>query len=382
MDNKTLKLKRKSTPWYSKLLIFSWLFVLCYLILSETIIFNELSNYNGLVTFGAMGVCFVIELLGGYQYSKREVVFIFIILMSFLQSALLEHISIVSEILFFLFILRKVDRIQLVRITIYTIIIAVFSVVVLSALRIIPSEIFLVSNRIRFSFGFTYPSKVQTYLMLIIFLWINSGFKGHIHIIGLLFLDIISTFVFLFTDTNYPFYIGIMASIFSIIIKVSPYKIINIELPVFIYSVTAPILPALLSISYSLNDSLIFKLDELLSGRLYYSYIAMMYRSLCFFNYNPMISTDDFTKNIYGFFDSGYLYIMYNYGLYLYGIMIVVLLIAVRNAIKVRDSQMLITFVFTIFYSMWYGHVITYLQYSIPVILCTYYFPWKSNNEL
>lgn len=382
MDNKTLKLKRKTTPWCSKVLIFSWLFVLCYLILSETIIFEELSNYNGFVTFGVMGICFVIELIRGEQYSKREIAFVLIFIISFLQSALLEHISILSEILFFLFILRNVDRIQLIRITMYAIMIAIFCLVGLSALDIIPSEIFIVSERVRFSFGFTYPSKVQTYLMLIIFLWINSKFKRTTHIIGLLFVNIISMVIFLFTDTNYPFYIGITVSMFSIVIKLSPCKITNIEFPMYIYSITAPILPALLAVSYSLNDSLIFKLDELLSGRLYYSYIAMMYRSIYFFNYNTMISTDDFTKNIYGFFDSGYLYILYNYGLYLYCIMIVIILIAIRNAIKVRDSQMLITFVFTILYSMWYGHVITYLQYSIPVILCTYYFPWKSDKEL
>lgn len=359
-------------------LICVWVLILVYLMLSETKAFEFLSNYNGIVTFLSVIICTFVEVLKGYKYSKEETLFVLLVALLFLQSVFLTNISIPAEIFFYLFILRKTDKKQLTRTTVYTILTVIVAAAILSSLKIIPDVSATINGRkLRTSLGFLYPSRPQTYLMVVIFLWINAEYQRKKHIKGLILIVILSVFCFITTDAKYPFIIGIMASIFSVVSVLSPYHVKKRELSVYCFALFAPIVPFILSVIYRSNIPWLVKLDNLLTGRLYYSLIAIRNRSLHFFNYLPSVSQSQETSRIYGYLDSGYLNVLYNFGIYLYIIFVLIMLIAACNTIKKKDYQMMITIVFTIVYSLWYGQVITLLQYSVPIILCTYCFPWK-----
>ncbi|WP_297963009.1 hypothetical protein [uncultured Anaerovibrio sp.] len=374
-----LKMKNinKLTSEHKSPLLYIWIFILVYLMLSETAVLEVLSNYNGYVTFATILVCTLFEVINNYSYSKTEFMFAVFVIVLFFQGVFLGHISIMAEIFFYLFVLRKVNKKQLVRTTLYTIIVVLFFVVVLCACQIIPDTIVLIDGRLRFSLGFLYPSKLQTYLMLVIFLWINAGFSRKNHIKGLVLLNLIVITCFLFTDAKYPFYISLMVSILSVLSILVPCRIKKGELILYLFAMLVPLMPAVLSFIYNPNIRFLVKLNELLTGRLSLSLAAISYRTLFFFNYAPNISVQQGTEGIYGYLDSGYLYVMYNYGIYLFIAVVLLVLIAIYGAMKKKDDQFIIIIVGTIVYSMWYGHVITYLQYSIPILLCTFYIPWK-----
>lgn len=362
--------------------LYVWIFILIYLMLSETKLLQDLSNYNGIVTFFSILVCTFIEFLGKYKYSKTEILFICFDVVLFLQSIFLTDISILATIFFYLFILRKTEKKIFVRTTLHTMLTLVLVIAVLSVLNIIPDTYVRLNGReLRRSFGFLWPSRLQTYLMVIILLWINGGYKRSTHIKGLILLDILAIYFYKITDTNYPFYLSIAVSALSIVWVLINKHIKNADLLAYLFVVISPLIPFLLSVIYSTSSQWLVKLNNLLTGRLYYSFLAIKNRPLHFFNYESILRQSAETSSKYGYFDSGYLNLLYNYGIYLYIAVDLIMILAVSKAIKKKDSQIIITIVFIIMYSLWYGQILTLLHYSAPVLLCTYWIPWKHVNR-
>ena len=248
--------------------------------------------------------------------------------------------------------------------------------------HIIPDALVRINGRkLRHSLGFLYPSKAQTYLMITVFLWINAEFKWSTHIIGLAFVNAFSVYCFIVTDTRYPFYISVMASILSVVCMLNQYRFKNKGIIVHAFSLFAPMVPFWLSLFYNSRVKWLAKINNALTGRLSYSLIAIKNRTLHIVNYLPNKEQSSLTSSIYGYLDSGYLNILYNFGIYLYILVVLLLLLATHNSLKEGNHQMVITLMFTIIYSLWYGQVLLLLQYSIPLILCTYLIPWNRRDR-
>lgn len=357
-----------------------WVIILVYLMLSETVAFRFLENYNGIAIFASMIICMILELIKKYRYTRCEVAFCLIIFLMTIQSIIWGKFAVMASIFFYIFIFRKMDMKQFVRTTIYVMLTVVLTVALLSHFGMIADVIIAetYARRSRASLGFLYPSRIQTYLMVIVMLWVNADFSPKIYRLGLILIDIFSVYCFFVTDAKYPFIISTLVSLLSFYYSSGrKNKTIRFKELIYIFVLLSPSIPFILSAFYNSAIRWMFILDTILTGRLFYSSIGLKNRVLHLFNLQPGLDQQSLNSYVYGYFDSGYLNVLYNYGVYLYIIIVIFFFISARSAVKKRNRQLLITIIFSILYSLWYGQELTLLQYAAPFMLCTFCVPWK-----
>ena len=336
-----IKFKRKQNInqilYYAAVLIF---------LINRLINLSLFSNYiPNIVNDFAFFLILIITAISFYGRRKRKTKILIIVTSLILMAMLLyikSKLSILMVILFIIITAYKYDLIGIFKFQLFIIVFGTLLIVLSSLLGIIPNQIFDRNGVNVKAFGFFNYATIP-YLIFavnILFLYLNKLNRQKISIIIL--VDIITFSLF---QNRLMFIIEILYFIFRyVLIKIDLYKLrkIFISFPWLMCFFTY-----LLSKKYDETNSLMYHINSLLSGRLYYNFNALesfdiqLFGKYIFMRGNLPIGAH---SNLpYFYIDSGYIFSLISYGLIFTIIIMLMYSIIIKYAIDTKNVSLLTT---------------------------------------
>ena len=357
----------------------AWIFLLIVSIFSADVNISA----NSAEVLSSMRIVFVFiaiigELIGKYKYSKYEILFLFIIGLLWIQ-AFVFHAVPVAIIGTMMFLIRRIPKEEFIRTTVLTISGVCIIVIVLFKMHILQDVTMDVGIRqARSSLGFAWPSRIQIFCLVVAGL--NCMRANHKHYNKLLILTlIVSTVIFQFTNAQYPYFLEVLLiiaciTVYNVKTKTLFGTIINIFIQnsrkIVKYLVIFTIVFTLvLFTKYDPTIEWMNSLDKVLSGRLTWQLIARESRPLTFFGSSISMKQN----TMYGFFDSGYLNILYGYGIFVFLLFTIFFIRSVSFAIKNKYIYDLIVLLIVATFSMFYGQMVLNVEFAGLLLICSYY---------
>lgn len=322
---------------------------LLFTILSTSFYASYLPNgYMKMVVIFCIIILLFKELLHK-KTSYKEVVYL--ILFAFLSILILYHLNKTSMIPFFLLIYsaRKIKFDKIAKFALIETSILLFVIIISAKLGLILNY---VSNgtRKREYLGFLYALYPQMFMFNItsLYLYITRDRKS-MH--GYIFLIIINTLIFIYTDSRLSFYLSILL-IFSIfLLKIKPNILENKRIICFIMS-SSFIIFSLLSIfvimNYDSSNVTMRKLDDFLGNRLSLGYnslstypITLLGNDVEFIG-NGLTSEGTKVEGEYNYVDCFYLNILEKYGIIFFILILFLLTYTSFKVWKNKDYYLLI----------------------------------------
>lgn len=355
-----------------------WIIWLICAILKEA---NIAAIYSALTSccYVAVFFMFVCELTGNYRYNKFEVLVLFILIpILWLQGLYLGNTGF-AQLFSFIFLFRKTKKAKLFKASFFVMLFTVLVVAGLSLIGTIPDAYVQEisgnhARQARGSFGFRWPSRIQTYLLIMLCLYMI--YKGEqVRIISIIVLCLIAVFVESTTDAMFPLCLMLAVAAVCLVLKLRPTfsfsrrKVIG-TLFVLSFLIAAAISVAL-PMFYYVNPVDMESLNQLLTGRLYLSSIAINSRDLALFG--TVLSANQGTTAgellSYGYFDCGYLNFLYTYG-FVPSIFFAICLTKAASRIVRRNERFAALALLAIaVLSMFYSHALMNPSYGIVLFL-------------
>ena len=282
----------------------------------------------------------------------------------FLLAYLQGNHGILLELILFTVALKDIDYNKLI--TIFTTFIGIsLLIIILGSLTGVLNNLIYISEQRtkRISFGIHHPTNFASYVLYFFFAWTFLR-KNKIGYIEICLMYIFSYYIYFFCDARTNTICLISFASFLLI-----YKIIcnhfrkksknNIDIPKWLSFILALAVPlcALVSIIvsyiYSPNNSLLAKINDLLSNRLHFGHKTFNTFDIKLFGQHikmngdggfssPWYNYNSFGKSGYNFIDSSYLSILFRYGLFVFICVIVLFTMTSFVARKQHDYITLI----------------------------------------
>lgn len=329
-----------------------------------------------LIGYGCILVLFFFEIVKRYRYSILELFILFVTLpLLWIQAIYLDSFGL-AQIGSFLFLFRRDDYTDIAKASFLTVLCVLVGVIALVQVGVIQDYVIqeTAGRAARGSFGFLWPSRSQTYMLLLLCLYVAYR-KSESSSLVIFIIVAASLIMCLTTDARYPALMTVLVALAAVKLKSSSdYSLdkLRSSAPLLVaIIVLCTIASFVLPLLYSQHVGFAIGLNEMLSGRLSRSYLAMECRELTLFgSYLSAHQSDGFAINyFFGYFDCAYLNIFYSYGivpsvLYLYLIAIMLVRLAESGHL-----YLLIAVMACVITSLFYSQMFMNMQYATPLLL-------------
>lgn len=322
---------------------------------------------------------FVYELTGNYRYNKLEILALCVFIpVLWFQGFYLGNTGF-AQLFSLIFIFRNVDKTSLFRVVFYVMAVTVFAVAALSLAGIIP-DVYVQevggnhSRQARGSFGFSWPSRIQTYLLILLCLYMAYK-EEHYKVAGVIALSIAAIIIGGVTDAKLPLYLTLVVAALCLFMKLRPgfsfSKRKAIGGLVALSFLIAVGLSFALPVLYSLDSPSMESLNQLLTGRLYLSAIAIDSREITLFGTvlyaNQGTTAGELLR--YGYFDCGYLNFLYAFGVIPGLVFLTSLTKGISKTVSNNECFSALALFTIAVLSMFYSHALMTPSYGIVLLL-------------
>lgn len=334
----------------------------------------------------------ILELSSGYRYNKRELAALLIAIpLLWMQGLNLGNTGF-AQLFTLIFVFRKIDMTEIAKVSLLVLGLTIVTIAALSVIGVIPDTYIqqadgYYARQERGSFGFAWPSRIQTYVLIMLCLYMVYS-RERIKVISIVFFCALSLSIGLITDARLPMYLTFLLAALCLLLKIMPNfslkkgKVRRIGLSAsFILAAAVSIL---LPMAYSFDPIRFVDLNHLLTGRLYLSAIAMDTRDLTLFGSALSASqgsADNYTA-LYGYFDCGYLNFLYSYGIVPSLFFVVMLSIAAWQITINNDKYCGIGLLMMAVLSMFYSHVFMNPSYGLLLFLAGSVFDFPKSDAV
>lgn len=326
-------------------------------------------SINCACRYACVAALFLISFRNTRRLAGKQCVLLFLLPLLVLQ-AYRYDVPYLVELATLIFAFRNHDLKQLFKASLFVLSFWILTIVALSCLGYI-AEGFVGQNTIRglrSSFGFKAPSRIQTYILVALCLYLIS-YKGKLSKGVLTFIFVGSLIVSGQTDARYPLALTIVVVIYGIISSKRGYEFKLLCSRRFLTAVfpVAALISILLPILFNPDSGFWMMFDDLLSGRLVLSSTAVQVRELGLFG--SYESANQYLLNIfqYGYFDCGFLNFLYSYGVIPFVGYIYLISIAMKN-LDARNPYIALFFVVIAALSLFYSHAFISMKYGIALL--------------
>lgn len=342
-------------------------------LLQQTTLCEGIEAPFQIVKFGALFVCVCIELVGGNRYSYSEIAVVVAIIVIGIGAYFAQNSSLFQAAIL-IFCCRNIEVDTLLRVFLVSVISITTLVAFLSVFGLIDSGNLSAysSRQERFSLGFVWPSRLPTLLFVCFIAYICLK-RDTITIFALAMCMVINVFVFTLTNSRTPFIFSTLLLILVICKTIG----LNIKLVGHIkwgFWVCC-LIPAcmLIAVSTALlfnsNDAFFVKLDDVLAHRLIYSKIGLNNAHISLFGMSLFANPVNVIHMVDGFFDSGYLVLLFGFGLFSCFIEIVCIFVMIIAAFKLKDFYWEVSLIMFLLFSLFYAQMMTNLVYNCLMLM-------------
>ena len=230
-----------------------------------------------------------------------------------------------------LFALKDANHDKIIKITFYTNVIMFVCIIGVSVIGILPDWTYSrIDATIRHSMGYYYPTIISTYFFFIVIMRLYIK-KDKISIIELLFQTMCTIFLYKLTDSRTGMLLTIIVIISALVIKIlkkidkkiylnniikKNIKYLCVSLPIILM-----LLIILMIILFNNNNSFVLKVNDALSGRIFYASEAIKNNNITLFGEKikwfgwggyGYIEIENFE---YNFVDIAFIKILFDYGI-------------------------------------------------------------------
>lgn len=331
---------------------------------------------NSIFAIRLMRIASIILLLcieiGRFKNNTREDFILAILLLPFAISGGLSHNTVLFQGLLFCFSARKdIDIDKCLKFIFVATAISLLIIIVLSQIGLVNDTLLTAGNggavRTRSSLGFAWPSRAPNYFLTIVLLLIlmTRDMKLRIRVALSLLLCIIDVLLFVVTDSRAPCLLAIVAILGLIFVRASPHST-SVS---FARRVSSSFLLCMgcliaLTVLYRPESDFLVCLNAFLSGRLHYSNIGIQNNPLTLFG-SSQVNIGN--PSVEGYFDSGYLRSLYQWGIVPTLIFIVGTSVTLFQAMRRSDFSLAFVLVLLAVHSTVEGQLV--LLYYSPFLI-------------
>lgn len=373
---------------FEKLTYCFFIIYTCFVVFEATIyplISDEIEIICKTIKYGCFMI-FVIKILYDiYQEKKLNINILIIAVLSIIIFLFSKNKSII-EITILLISLRKMNYNKLIKLAL-RVFIVIFAVIInLSLLGLIPDWTYTRGETIRHSLGFLYPTDcIGIFFSIILMIFYIK--KSNITVWEILFLQTVNTFLYKYTDGRMSF---ILATILLLTMLISKRKIIKkflydneivqkiLSVICYITPITLFILFNLIVLLYTDRNAFSIKINNLLSGRIEYTYNAYQNYGVPIFGKDiewmgwgghGYTDSKDASNFKYNFVDSSYAKMIFDYGILF--TMLVILsytkILVIKN--KEKDYWTVITLIYILIWSFIEPYLINFGRNPLVLLL-------------
>lgn len=258
---------------------------------------------------------------------------------------------------------------KVINLVYWTLLICYICIVCAALLGYVPNWVFYRDSilELRYSLGFTYASPAATiFMFLLLMRYYLKNFK--LSLVENLINLLLTVCIYNYTDSRTSFIICLFIIIVSIIINVPLFAKINLEnllekKTVKIILIALPILFLILweavTIMYHHGLSISDKIDQILTGRFFYTSKAFKEQPLTLFGtkidwdgWGEYASLQDKSTFDYNYVDNSYMYILFSFGIVSLIVSVALYTYLIYKAIKDKDYSLLFILIIVLTNSM------------------------------